>query len=338
MFCANLDPHSEFPLAKVMAKTSAIRTLKQGDRDTASSLESLRYTIAKVASAPGQRTIVLVSPGFLVLDYNQEDETRLIDHAVRSGIVIGTLDARGLYAMSAAGSASERTLSLTTLTAKSQHNATEAKVQADLLWNLAAGTGGTFYKGTNDYDEGFARTAAAPEYLYVLGFNPTDLKLDGHFHNLRVGLKNSPGLTLQARVGYYAPSYSADPVEQAKQQIEETFFSRDELNDLPADLQTDYFKAANGQVTLSAVARIDVKKLSYHREADRNQDDVTVVTGVFDNDGNYVTGIQKVVKLRLLDTSLQNPLAPTIPVKSSFELCVRADTWFAWWCAIPGDS
>ena len=70
--------------------------------------------------------------------------------------------------------------------------------------------------GTNDYDEGMARTAAAPEYLYVLGFSPLDLKLDGRYHNLKVTLKNPkppglPGADLQVRKGYYAPKYAADP-------------------------------------------------------------------------------------------------------------------------------
>ena len=45
-------------------------------------------------------------------------------------------------------------------------------VQTDVIANLADGTGGTFYHGTNDYDEGFTRVAAAPEYKYVLsGFS-----------------------------------------------------------------------------------------------------------------------------------------------------------------------
>jgi hypothetical protein len=60
---------------------------------------------------------------------------------------------------------------------------------------------------TNDLDEGFRRTADAPEYIYVLGFSPQ--KLDGQFHKLKVTWKGSQKLTLQVRRGYYALRPSA---------------------------------------------------------------------------------------------------------------------------------
>jgi hypothetical protein len=66
------------------------------------------------------------------------------------------------------------------------------------------------------------------------------------------------------------------------------------------------------------VAKVDVKKLSYHKEGNRNRNDITVVTGLFDNDGNYVTGEQKTVEMRLLDRTLQNRLVSGISVESSF--------------------
>ena len=203
------------------------------------------------------------------------------------------------------------------------YRTTEATTQSDVMASLAEGTGGTFYHGTNDYDEGIARTAAAPDYLYVLGFSPLDLKLDGKYHNLKVTLKNPRppalrGADLQVRKGYYAPKYAADPAEQAKQQIEEAFFSRDEVHDLPATLLTQYFKADNGDATLSAVAKVDVKLLSFRKEAGRNLDNLTVVTGLFDNDGNFVNGVQKIVEMRLLDDTLQKRVGSGIAVKSSF--------------------
>jgi hypothetical protein len=203
------------------------------------------------------------------------------------------------------------------------YRTTEATVQADVMANLADGTGGTFYHNSNDFDQGIARTAAAPEYLYVLGFSPLELKYDGKYHSLKVTLKNpkQPGLQgvdLQVRKGYYAPKYAADPAEQAKQQVEEAFFSSEEVHELPAVLLTQYFKADNGDATLSAVAKVDVKKLSLRKEAGRNVDNITVVTGLFDKDGNYVSGMQKVVELRLLDETLEKRIGSGIAVKSSF--------------------
>ena len=78
----------------------------------------------------------------------------------------------------------------------------EALAQTDVMAELAYGTGGTFFHNNNDVDEGFRRTADAPEYIYVLGFSPQ--KLDGKFHKLSVKLAVPEKLTVQSRQGYYA--------------------------------------------------------------------------------------------------------------------------------------
>ena len=322
MRCANLSP-PQYELAKRMAQNAARDAVINGDRDTESALDTLRAVVARMASMPGQRTIVIISPGFLVLDDRRDEQTALIERAIHSNVVIGALDARGLYVETGIPDASEPNVYPMTITQKTVYRTTEATVQADVMASLAEGTGGTFYHGTNDYDEGIARTAAAPEYLYILGFSPLDLKLDGKYHNLKVTLKNPRppalrGADLQVRKGYYAPKYAADPAERAKQQIEEAFFSRDEVHDLPATLLTQYFKADNGDATLSAVAKVDVKQLSFRKEAGRNLDNLTVVTGLFDNDGNFVTGVQKTVEMRLLDDTLQKRVGQGIAIKSSF--------------------
>ena len=125
-------------------------------------------------------------------------------------------------------------------------------------------------------------------------------------------------MELQARKGYYAPKYAPDLAEQAKQQVEEAFFSRDEVHDLPAILKTQYLKSDNGDATLSAVVKVDVKKLAFRKEGGRNFDSLTVVTGLFDNDGNYMTGLQKVVDLKLLDETLANRIGSGIAVRNDF--------------------
>ena len=300
------------------AKESAHAAVLKGDQDTEASLEMLRAVISRMAAMPGQRNIVLVSPGFLVLDDRHDEQMALTDRAIKANVVIGGLDARGLYSQLQGGDASDRISSAGSIVDKVSYQASETLMQTDVIATLADGTGGTFYHGANDFDEGFARVAATPEFRYVLAFSPGGMKLDGKFHSLKVTLKNHSGLELQVRKGYYAPKSSTDPADQAKQQVEEAFFSHDEVHDLPAVLQTQYFKLDNGDVTLSAVAKIDVKKLTFKKDGDRNRNDITVVTGVFDNDGNYVSGAQKIVEMRLLDDTLDKRLASGISVKSNF--------------------
>src|SRR5665213_3948504 len=158
---------------------------------------------------------------------------------------------------------------------------------------LAEATGGTFFQNNNDFAEGLKRIAAQPEYIYVLGFAPRNLKLDGSYHTLKVALKNSAGLQLQARRGYFVQRHAIDPVEQAKEDVREAFFSRDEIHDLPVEIHTQFFKTGDFNARLSILARADVKHLRFRKADGRNNDTLTLVGGVFDRNGNYVTGIQK---------------------------------------------
>jgi hypothetical protein len=142
---------------------------------------------------------------------------------------------------------------------------------ADVMGELADATGGTFFHNNNDLAEGFKQVAAQPEFIYVLGFSPQSLKLDGSFHALKVSFtKNPSGYQLQARRSYFVRQHATDPAEQAKQDMEEAFFSRDEIGDLPVELHTQFFKTGTSEAKLSILARVDVKHLRYRKADGRN--------------------------------------------------------------------
>src|SRR5256885_17127659 len=94
--------------------------------------------------------------------------------------------------------------------------------QTDVLGQLADGTGGTFFHNRNDIDEGLRQAVAAPPLSYLLGFSPQNLKIDGHYHTLKVTLTSKQKFNIQARHGYYAPRTIKDPTEAAKEENQET--------------------------------------------------------------------------------------------------------------------
>src|SRR5208337_4122043 len=126
-----------------------------------------------------------------------------------------------------------------------QYDQEAAMRSNDVLAELADGTGGTFFHNDNDLKGGLNLIAARPEYVYVLGFSPQELKYDGAYHGLKVTVKNSANLTIQARRGYWAPKHAVDSAEAAKEEIQETVFSRDEVRGIPLDVQTEFFESAD---------------------------------------------------------------------------------------------
>jgi hypothetical protein len=154
----------------------------------------------------------------------------------------------------------------------------------------------------------------------MLSFTPQGLKADGKFHNLKVMINDPPGLTARTQKGYFAPSRTQDAAEQTKSDIEDAVFSRDERQDIPIDLQTQFFKSSADQANVAVLTHVDLRHLTFRKEADRNLNTVTVVSVLFDRNGRFVSGQEKTVEFHMRDDSLQRHLHNGIAVKSNFDV------------------
>ena len=181
--CAFQDDSAMSSQALAMARATALEELTRNDDQTRMALGILNNLIGRMAASPGERTIVLVSPGFINPDEIAK-QVSLMDRALKAKVIISTLDARGLYTQNPDIS-DTRVASPTVAGVYQEYRNAELEADDDILAELAYTTGGTFYHG-NDFDEGFRRVASPPEYSYLLGFAPQNLKLDGKYHRLKV--------------------------------------------------------------------------------------------------------------------------------------------------------
>jgi len=306
--------------AQVEALAAAQNELGLGDSETHLVITSLKDVVRRVSGTPGQRTVVLVSPGFITprLEY---EVTEVIDRALRSNIIVSTVDARGLYVPPAVGDISrQNSPNLIAAPRESLYELSEASANDDVLASLADSTGGTFFHNNNDLEGGLKKAAETPEYYYVLGFSPQNLKYDGRFHSLTVKLTNPAKLTLQARKGYFAPKQVPDANEEAKQEIEEAIFSQEEMHDLPVQLHTQFFKASDQDAKLAVMVHVDVKRLHFHKAEGRNNDNLTIAAALFDRNGTFVNANEKILEMRLKDETLERKLDRGVTLKTSFDV------------------
>jgi VWFA-related protein len=295
-------------------RDAARQALNFGDHETSLGLGALKDVVRKLSVMPGNRNLVLVSPGFLLTRDHRTDQYDVLERAIRANVVVNTIDMRGLFTIVPGGHASEPYSSL------EQYERGAATQADDVLAELASGTGGTFFHNDNDLKRGLNVIAARPEYVYVLGFSPQELKYDGAYHGLKVTVKNSTNLTIQARRGYWAPRHAVDSAEAAKEEIQETVFSRNEVLGIPLELQTEFFDSGDQKFELTVTAQLDANTLRFDKVQDRNDDTLTVVAGLFDPNGNYVAGVQKIVELHLRDQTLQTFQNKGIGVKENFNV------------------
>jgi len=318
--CAfNGDPNMA-NAARALAQGAASRTVSTGDADTEYAYRHLDEVIRRLSGMPGQRVLLLISPGFIQSTL-QLEASDLVDRATRSGIVINTIDARGLYVPDVAGDISSPSHdTYGTAGVKTTYRVAAQTAQEDVLEQLADGTGGIFYHNRNDVDEAMREAGVTPAVSYLLGFSPQNLKLDGRFHTLKVVLTSKEKYNIQTRHGYFAPRTLSNPEETSKEEIQEALFSQEEIRDLPVDFQTQFFKKDDTGSRLAVLTHLDVKGIRFRKADGRNNDKLTIATGIFDENGNFVAGGAKILELKLRDTTYSRLSHSGFTVKSSYDV------------------
>ncbi len=297
-------------------------------------LQALENLVQYLSHLPGQRTIVLVSPGF-PSQSEQYQLDRLVDRALRAQVVISALDPKGLALLMPEVDVTRSyspAANSGIINAMKNVASMRELVATDVLAEVAQGTGGEFFHNNNDLNAGFGALAGSPVY-YILAFAPSDAKPDGKFHTLKVELaEKGKGLSVQARRGYFVAkegtepdvqaqqSGQSDPEAQVKERLRETVLSKADMQELPVEVRTEVSKGSATTSELSVLAHLDAKSLHFRKDGTHNQNTVTFVSAIFDGGGQYLTGQQRQARVDLPDESLPNLLAKGMDIKITFQL------------------
>jgi len=269
-----------------------------------------------LAAMPGQRSVVLVSPGFLT-QTQASNIDEITNRALQQDVVISAIDAAGLAPRKMHNMISTR-LDLESRQTLIENTGTVAA--QDVLACLSAATGGVFFHNSNDFNDGFRQAAAVPEVYYVLTFTPANIKLDGKFHALKVTLNNHERLTVQARRGYFASASGLAGQASSQDELEKVVFSQEEIHGLPAEATAQVEKVSDRESKLTVTIHVDVRLLQFRKEADRSVDKLIFHTTLFDRDGKYVTAKESSLDLHLKDATLEKFTQSGINAKTSFQV------------------
>jgi VWFA-related protein len=274
-------------VAEALVTEASEYVLRVGDMQTALVLKTLSDVVNRLSSLPGQRTIVLASPSFLVSD-REHREYEVVDRALRAHVVISALDTRGV------------------LTDENDQIA-----DSNVLAEFTDGTGGTFFHNNNDLTEGLHRIASPPEFVYQLGFSPQDLRENGKYHQLTVKIVGVNKLSVSARRGYFAPNHLANPKQIETTELEDALYSQVEIHDLPIQMQTQTIRGDKPTAKLNVLTLVDLDAL-LHRQADgKNTNDLRIVAAVFDGNGKYLGAIDRKVAVHWSDDDAGTQTATT---------------------------
>jgi VWFA-related protein len=226
-------------------------------------LSVLEREVVPLAAARGRKAIVFASGG-LVADPGLGGPQRVVRAARRANAAVYFLDARGLV-----GAPFELNADNPRRTFFQDLGSTmtsEAAERSEGSEGLAADTGGFSIKNGNDLADGLARIGREVRRYYLVGYTPTNGRVDGRFREIRVKVARE-GVKVRARRGYFAPGgeeEAASPGERRNAAMLDALYSPVDRNEVPlraiADVVDDALPAkATVQVTVEA----DIRALAF---------------------------------------------------------------------------
>ncbi|HET9401012.1 MAG TPA: VWA domain-containing protein, partial [Candidatus Acidoferrales bacterium] len=265
--------------------------------DTLSAMES---AVQSLAAKPGKRIVLITSAGF-ISEPMQHEKDRIVGKALRAGVVINSLDSKGLYSelpgspldeLNSATSDQQRVHQVESLGPRIEFN-------NSVMSELADATGGEFIHNSNDFLGGFRKLAVEPQVSYLVSFVPSAEANDGKFHKLNVRLTPPAKGSVQSRAGYFALTKEEAARPSPEQELDREVGAADSPAEFPATVTSRAVASADKSTELSVTIHVDLRALEFQPQKDRQVQQLNFVVALFDLRGNFVAGKQGEIDLAL---------------------------------------
>lgn len=285
-------------MAESMVRNRAQTILAQAAMLSTNMLIGLERLVRNMKDLPGRKLVFFVSNGFLVRNRRGDAPERLrriTSAAAKGGVVIYSVDARGLTA-SGGDLTGDRPLDLNgTLARAAQGQSYEVQ---DGLNALARDTGGRPFFNTNDFRPGIGGALKETATYYLLAWRPDPNKQKaGRFRNLQVNVIDRKDLAVRVRKGFFDVEPSA-PVAEVKKpaspeeenkatasKLKEAIIAPYPRTGIPISLGVNYYDTAIKGPTLATSVQIPGEFMLFGPRDGKTQAIVDVTGAYFDDKG-----------------------------------------------------
>ena len=288
------------PIAEVLVRSAAAAQVQETQYRNRILLINLNQYARAMKHLTGTKMMILLSGGFLSDDLHLELQ-RVIDAALRSGIVLHTMDIRGLYTTNI--SAEERGPTRPDFVVPKQTMLMrEMSLREDPLFQIASETGGQFFHNNNDLMAGIKKVVESDSHRYLLTYSSSAPPSDGRYHKIKVEVEH-PGTNITYRKGYYAQKEQISYERRSKEDLLEAMKSTVELNEIPIQMAYEYLLIDAGKYELALETKVSIVGMPFVQEDQRYRNLIHIVVIVFDENDRYVDGVEKTVELNLTQDS-----------------------------------
>lgn len=253
-----------------------------------SSLRTLEAAMDRMSQLPGQRLVFFISDGFSLQDNagsGHGDLNRVTSRAVRSGILVYSIDAKGLETDLVINDPSSRVVITPNIY---RYISDSHKDEQDAINALGKDTGGDAFFNNNDMPFVMKKALDSNSVYYALAYYPSTDKADHSYRRLTVRVKNHPEFNVRTQKGYQPP----DPKNE--EQIANRTPQQKVIDAIAAPLpQTEigvtasayYLESDVDDSQVSVEVFIDGATLDYGKQVGHQAIDCEVTTAIFDQTG-----------------------------------------------------
>ncbi|MGB7266394.1 MAG: VWA domain-containing protein, partial [Terracidiphilus sp.] len=196
---------------------------------------------------------------------NQAQMHATADAAIKAGVEIWTVDARGLVAQAPMGDATQGSPGGQSMYTggSAQQLTTNFQSSQDTLYSIASDTGGKAFLDNNDLDRGIVQAQQAISDYYILGYYTTNSEQNGKFRRIKISLANNQEAKLDYRQGYYADKvFSKFNDVDRERQLEDALMLEDPITDLTIAMEIDYFQLNRAEYFVPVIVKIPGRELA----------------------------------------------------------------------------
>ena len=311
---------------KELQMVAGIKEEREFNRDSQESQESIfaagtlgavNFVMRGMGQLPGRKAVILFSDGFKLFSRKgqnmrvQSALEKLTDTANRSGVIVYTMDPRGLDAPMLSAQDSTYGFTSEQVDALVEERSRDFFDTQQGLRDIAARTGGFSIINQNNLTRGIERILDDQKGYYLIGYKPDGDVFDiekRRFNNLKVRVKR-PGLRVRYRSGFFGMTDDeARPrPRNAVQQLIAALTSPFASKDIDLRLTSLFAGDTTSNAFMRSLIYIRGNDLTFREERDgwhQAEFEVSVLT--FGDNGEVVDQINRKQTVRARGAFLQN--------------------------------
>jgi VWFA-related protein len=285
---------------------------------------SALQTASKMLGTLNEKKMLIYFASGLTLNGidNQAQLHATINAAIRAGVSLWAVDARGLVAQAPLGDATRGSAGGLVLYNGAAATAGMASFQRsqDTLYTLASDTGGKALLDYNDLSQGIVQAQKSVTSYYIIGYYTSNETLNGKLRRVKITL-NDQTAKLDYRQGYYAGKVFAKfSAADKDRQLEDALMLGDPITELTIAMELDYFQLNRAEYFVPLIVKIPGNELALARKGGAERTVIDFIGEVRDEFNSLQTNLRDKVDVKISESTAAELAKRPIEYDTGFTL------------------